>query len=49
VDEHQHFYVEDDATLIDIPGAEIDVAGVPPTPRGMKVSSVDIVVRLKRA
>src|SRR5580692_10107524 len=49
VDEHQHFYIEYDATLIDIPGAEIDVAGVPPAPRGMKVSSVDIVVRLKRA
>ncbi|HSZ73375.1 MAG TPA: Fur family transcriptional regulator, partial [Rhizomicrobium sp.] len=48
VEEHQHFYIEDDATLIDIPGADIEVAGVPSAPKGMKVSSVDVVVRLRR-
>jgi Fur family iron response transcriptional regulator len=49
VNEHQHFYIEDDSTLIDIPGADIEVAGVPLAPRGMKVNRVDVVVRLRRA
>jgi Fur family iron response transcriptional regulator len=48
VNEHQHFYVEDDAMLIDIPGADIEIAGVPAAPRGLKVDRVDVVVRLRR-
>lgn len=47
--EHQHFYCEDDGTLIDIPGAAIAVAGIPTPPRGMDVDRVDVVVRIKRA
>jgi Fur family iron response transcriptional regulator len=48
VHEHQHFYVEDEGMLIDIPGASIEVAGVPAAPKGMTVDRVDVVVRLKR-
>lgn len=49
VHEHQHFYLEDEGILIDIPGASIEVTGVPAAPGGMVVDRVDVVVRLKRA
>jgi len=46
---HHHFFCEDDATLIDIPGEAIQVARVPPPPKGMAVDRVDVVVRVKPA
>lgn len=46
---HQHFFVEDDGRLIDIPGEAIAVAGVPAPPKGTMVDRVDVVVRVKRA
>ncbi|HEY1837892.1 MAG TPA: Fur family transcriptional regulator [Rhizomicrobium sp.] len=46
--DHQHFYVEDDGELIDIPGETIAIAGVPTPPKGMAVERVDVVVRIKR-
>jgi len=47
--DHQHFFVEDDGQLIDIPGEHIAVAGVPEPPKGMAVDRIDVVVRVKRA
>ncbi len=47
--DHQHFFVEDDGLLIDIPGEHIAVAGVPEPPKGMAVDRIDVVVRVKRA
>jgi Fur family iron response transcriptional regulator len=49
IGDHQHFYIEDDGELIDIPGEHISVAGVPAPPEGMAVDRVDVVVRIKRA
>jgi Fur family iron response transcriptional regulator len=46
--DHQHFYVEDEGTLIDIPGEHIAVAGVPAPPKGLTVDRIDVVVRVKR-
>jgi Fur family transcriptional regulator, iron response regulator len=46
--DHQHFFLEDEGALIDIPGEEIRVAGVPTPPAGMTVDRVDVVVRVKR-
>jgi Fur family iron response transcriptional regulator len=48
IGEHQHFYVEEERLLIDIPGKDITVAGVPDAPSGTTVERVDVVVRLKR-
>ena len=45
---HQHFFVEDDGTLIDIPGEQISVTGVPVPPKGLSVDSIDVVIRVKR-
>jgi Fur family iron response transcriptional regulator len=46
---HQHFYVEDDGTLIDIPGDEVAVSAVPEPPKGTSLSRIDVVVRIRRA
>ena len=46
--DHQHFFLEDEGTLIDIPGDEIAVSGVPSPPAGLAVDRVDVVVRVKR-
>jgi Fur family iron response transcriptional regulator len=46
--DHQHFFLEDEGTLIDIPGEDIMVSGVPVPPSGMAVDRVDVVVRIKR-
>ena len=48
IGDHQHFYVEENGELIDIPGETIAVSNVPAPPRGMAVDRVDVVVRVKR-
>ncbi len=48
VGDHQHFYVPDEETLIDIPGNDIKVSGWPQAPKGTTVERVDVIVRLKR-
>jgi Fur family iron response transcriptional regulator len=46
--DHQHFFLENEGLLIDIPGETIAVAGVPAPPPGLCVDRVDVVVRVKR-
>jgi Fur family iron response transcriptional regulator len=46
--DHQHFFLENEGMLIDIPGESIAVAGVPAPPPGLAVDRVDVVVRVKR-
>mgnify|MGYP002176841076 CR=1 FL=1 len=43
---HNHFFVEAEGELRDIPGDAIRVDGVPQPPEGMEVSHIDVVVRL---
>jgi Fur family iron response transcriptional regulator len=45
---HNHFFVEADSELCDIPGDAIRVDGVPEPPEGMRISHIDVVVRLVR-
>jgi Fur family iron response transcriptional regulator len=47
--DHQHFFLEEEGALIDIPGEAIQVEGVPDAPAGMTVERVDVVVRIRRA
>jgi len=46
--DHQHFFVENEGMLIDIPGEHIAVSGVPAPPPGTQLDRVDVVVRVKR-
>lgn len=43
---HSHFFIENGEHLWDIPGDSIRVDGLPEPPENMKVSHVDVVVRL---
>src|ERR1700742_2672827 len=47
--DHQHFFLENEGMLIDIPGETIAGAGVPTPPPGLTVDRVDVVVRVKRS
>jgi Fur family iron response transcriptional regulator len=43
---HNHFFVEDEGELRDIPGHAIRVDGVPQPPEGMSITHIDVVIRL---
>ena len=43
---HNHFYIEDEGRVVDIPSDAIRVDGLPEPPPGMKISHIDVVVRL---
>jgi Fur family iron response transcriptional regulator len=45
---HNHFLLESTGDLMDIPGDSIRVEGVPEPPQGMKITHVDVVVRLSK-
>jgi Fur family iron response transcriptional regulator len=45
---HNHFFVESEGQLVDIPGSSIRVDGVPEPPGDLRISHIDVVVRLVR-
>jgi len=47
--DHHHFYLEDEQRVIDIPASAIVIQGLPEPPPGMKVTHVDVVVRVRKA
>lgn len=49
VEDHHHFFYEDDGALQDIPEDQIALAALPESPADMEVSRVDVIVRLRRA
>ena len=49
ISNHNHFYIEDRGELIDIPGDSVRVDGLPQAPEGMRISHIDVVVRLVKA
>ena len=46
---HNHYFVESDGELLDIPSSSIRVDGLPEPPAGMKIAHIDVVVRLVKA
>lgn len=46
---HNHFFLEQSGELYDIPGSTIRVDGLPQPPDGMRISHIDVVVRLVKA
>lgn len=46
--DHHHFYIEDDQRVVDIPASSIVIQNLPEPPRGMAVTHVDVVVRVKK-
>jgi Fur family iron response transcriptional regulator len=47
--DHHHFYLEDEQRVIDIPSTSIVINGLPEAPRGMVVTHVDVIVRVRKA
>ena len=48
VTEHHHFFIEDEARLIDIPFDEVVFSSLPDAPTGYDQTDVDVVIRLDR-
>lgn len=48
ISNHNHFLLEPNGELMDIPGDAISVEGLPEPPEGMKITHVDVVVRLAK-
>ena len=46
--DHHHFYLEDEERVIDIPASAITIQNLPEPPKGMTVTHVDVVVRVKK-
>jgi Fur family iron response transcriptional regulator len=46
--EHHHFFIEDDETLVDMPGEGVAVGDLPAPPEGMEIAGVEVIVRLRR-
>ena len=44
--DHHHFYFETEGRLQDIPAEQVSLAALPAAPSGMRVSRVDVVVRV---
>lgn len=47
--DHQHFYVEPEGELIDIPVDSVTLAALPVPPEGTVVDGVDVIIRLRKA
>lgn len=47
-DDHHHFYLEEDGSLMDIAGEGVTVTGLPPAPKGHAARRVDVIVRVAR-
>jgi len=46
---HNHYFIEHEGRVVDIPGDTIRVDGLPVPPEGMRISHIDVVVRLVKA
>lgn len=44
---HNHFYLESEGRLMDISGVHVE--GLPEPPEGMRISHIDVVIRLVKA
>lgn len=48
IDNHSHYYWEDDGRLTDAPNHAVRLAATPDIPAGAALSRVDVVIRLRR-
>lgn len=46
--DHPHFYWEDENRLSDAPANELEITRLPKAPDGAEITSVDVVIRLRR-
>ena len=46
--DHPHFFWEDEDRLTDAPAEDLQIASLPQAPDGAEITSVDVVIRLRR-
>ena len=49
LDDHPHFFWEEDSRLVDAPADGLEIRRLPKLPEGAELSRVDVVIRLKKA
>ncbi|AQS48924.1 MULTISPECIES: iron response transcriptional regulator IrrA [Thioclava] len=49
MDDHPHFFWEDDNRLSDAPAEELKLASIPQAPEGAEITRVDVVIRVRKA
>ncbi len=49
LDDHPHFFWEEDGRLVDAPAADLEIARLPDLPEGAELSRVDVVIRLRKS
>ena len=49
MDDHPHFFWEEENRISDAPKDELEILRVPAPPEGTEVSRVDVVIRLRKA
>ena len=48
VDDHPHFFWEEEGKLTDAPKEQLEISALPGAPDGTEISKVDVVIRLRR-
>jgi Fur family transcriptional regulator, iron response regulator len=48
VTDHHHFFYEDGGQLVDIPGEDVSLSGLPTPPAGSAIRRVDVIIRVER-
>ena len=46
---HYHYYLEEEGRLMDIDAGNLKVQGLPDTPDGLRISRIDVIVRLEKS
>lgn len=49
LDDHPHFFWEDEGRLSDAPAGDLEITRLPEAPAGTEVARVDVIIRLRRA
>lgn len=49
MDDHPHFFWEDENRLSDAPPEELELASIPTPPEGTEISRIDVVIRVRKA
>jgi len=47
LDDHPHFFWEDEHRLTDAPKEQLQIAALPEPPKGAEISKVDVVIRVR--
>lgn len=49
LDDHPHFFWEEEGRLVDAPAEDLKIAQLPRLPEGAELARVDVVIRLRKA